>query len=139
MIVAIRISGLVDIPQSVEQTLFRMRLRRKYSCILLEETKENEAFLAKVRNHIAYGKISKEVLTELIEKRGQSINKEKKIDAKKVADELDKKSLSDLGLKPFFRLHPPIGGIESKVHFPIRKGVLGDHGDKIANLLRRML
>ena len=139
MIVAIRISGLVDVPQAMEETLFRMRLRRKYSCVLLEETKENIAILARVRNLVAFGKISKEAIAELVEKRGQPIEKGTKIDAKKVADELGKKSLADFGLKPFFRLHPPIGGIESKVHFPVRKGVLGDHGDKIVNLLRRML
>ena len=47
------------------------------------------------------------------------------------------KRLSDFGIKPFFRLHPPRGGIKSKLHFP--KGVLGDHGDKINLLIERML
>lgn len=138
MILVIRISGLVEIPEHMNETLFRMRLRRKYSAVLLKETKENLALLQKVRNQVAFGIISKETLIELIKKRGQSSDK-KKIDADKVASQLDSKSLSDLGLKPFFRLHPPRGGIDSKVHFPIRKGVLGDNKDKINDLVRRML
>ena len=40
---------------------------------------------------------------------------------------LNKKGLEELGLKPFFRLHPPRGGIESKKHFGVGKGVLGDN------------
>jgi len=137
--IAIRISGLVNMPGKTEETLFRMRLRRKYSAALFAPTLENIKLLKKVRNFIAYGDINNETLLELIRKRGQLIDKKKKIDAEKVVSELDKKSLPDLGLKPFFRLHPPRGGIDSKVHFPVRKGVLGDHKDKINDLVRRML
>jgi len=61
------------------------------------------------------------------------------MDAAKVIEGLDKKTLVDFGLKPFFRLHPPRGGIDTKVHFPIRKGVLGDNKEKINDLVRRML
>ena len=62
----------------------------------------------------------------------------KKIDPKKIASELNDKSLEDLGLKPFFRLHPPRGGIESKKHSGVGKGVLGEN-KKINDLIRRML
>ncbi len=41
--------------------------------------------------------------------------------------------------KNFFRLHPPRRGIESKKHFGVGKGVLGDNGEKINELLVRML
>ena len=138
MILVIRISGLVEMPGDAGEALSRMRLRRKYSAILLQPTPMNLALLKKVRNFVAYGPISKETLVELLEKRGMVIGG-KKIDAAKIADQLDKKSLEELGLKPFFRLHPPRGGIDSKVHFPIRKGVLGDNKEKINDLVRRML
>jgi large subunit ribosomal protein L30 len=42
-------------------------------------------------------------------------------------------------LKPFFRLHPPRKGIESKKHFGVGKGVLGNNGDGINDLVLRML
>lgn len=138
MIVVIRISGLVETPVPVNETLSRMRLRRKYSAILMKDDVENRKLLKVVRNFVAYGPISNEMLVSLLEKRAQATNK-KKVDAAKVALELEKKDLTELGIKPFFRLHPPRGGIDSKIHFPIKKGVLGDNQDKINNLLVRML
>lgn len=138
MILVIRIAGLVELPSDTQETLFRIRLRRKYSAVLLKDTKETRQLLLKVRNFVAFGTISKEDIILLLENRGKAQNK-KSFDAKKIAEQLDKKSLSDLGIKPFFRLHPPIGGIDSRLHYPIKKGVLGDHKDKINELLRKML
>lgn len=142
MIAVIRISGLVEIPRDVQETLFRLRMRKKYTLVLVNETPENLGMLKKVRNFVAFGKIDKETLTELIEKRAKTIaNKKIKIDAGKIATELldgkTKKKLSDFGLKLFMGMHPPRKGIDSKIHYP--KGVLGDHGDKINDLIRRML
>ncbi len=138
MIITIRISGLVEIPKEVQEALYRLRLRRKYTAILLKETPENENLLKKLRNFVAYGKVDSETLSLLIEKRGQSIGN-KKFEVGKIVENLDKKSLTELGIKPFFRLHPPRGGIDSKVHYPIRKGVLGDNKKEINDLVRRML
>ena len=138
MILAIRISGLVEIPKKVNEALFRLRMRRKYTAVLVRPTPENLKLLKNLRNCIAYGIISPAGIKLLLEKRGKSIDK-KRIDSAKIVEQLDKKNLQDLGVKPWFRLHPPRGGIESKVHFPIRGGVLGDNKDKIEDLMRRML
>ena len=51
--------------------------------------------------------------------------------------ELKAGKMDELSIKPFFRLHPPRGGIKSKVHFP--KGVLGNNKEKINELIMRML
>jgi large subunit ribosomal protein L30 len=139
MILVIRISGQVEIPKSVSETLYRLRLRRKYTAILLESKQQNLKLLNKIRNFIAFGEINKETLTDLISKRGESIKKNDEIDAEKIVELLDKKNLKDLGLKPFFRLHPPRKGIESKKHAGVGKGVLGDNKEKINDLVRRML
>ncbi len=139
MKLVIRIAGMVKMVGKIEEGLSRLRLRRKYSAILLEETPENEKFLRRLRDFVAYGKISEENVAKLIQLRGQLKDKSKKIDGKKIASELGKKKLEDFGLKPFFRLHPPRKGIESKKHFGKGKGVLGNHGEKINELLERML
>lgn len=139
MIIAIRISGLVGVPQHLEESLFRLRLRRKYAAVLINPTEENLKLLKKLRDRIAFGDITSETLSLLIEKRGMPLNKSKKIDVKKVIEQIDKKSLDELGIKPFFRLHPPRGGIDAKNHFSVKKGVLGDNKDKINDLVRRML
>ena len=109
MILIIRISGIIGIPSAVKETLFRLGLRRKYSAILMKPSLENEKLLLKIRNYVAYGDIKKEMLIDLIEKRGKPIKKGDKIDAQKIVEELDKKSLSALGLKPFFSLQPLFG------------------------------
>ncbi len=133
MIVVIRISGMVEVRREAQETLYRLKLRRKYACVVLEEKKEILGMIEKVRNFAAYGKLNQEDFKELVEKRGQPLDKKKKI----VAFEFGRGSFEEHNLKPFFRLHPPRGGIDSKIHYP--KGVLGNHGDKINILLRRML
>mgnify|MGYP001564545482 CR=1 FL=1 len=126
MILVIRISGMVEIPEKVQDTLYRLRLRRKYSCVVLPQHKEIVGMIERVKDFIAYGKISEAEFEELI-------NKKKKVEH----FIFGKGSFEDHNLKPFFRLHPPRGGIDSKTHFP--KGVLGNHGEKINALLQRML
>ena len=83
MITIIRISGQVNLNEDVAETMYRMRIRRKYACAIIDETAENLGMLKKVRNFVAYGKTDKAVLIELIEKRGQVIDKKAKIDAEK--------------------------------------------------------
>jgi len=137
-LLVIRISGMVDVPYKVSHTLDHMRLRRKFSAILMPETIETIKILHKVRSFVAFGKISDEMLSKLISLRGESLKKTK-INSESVIKGLEKKSLSELGLKPFFRLHPPRKGIESKKHFGVGRGVLGDNGEHINLLLERML
>jgi ribosomal protein L30/L7E len=112
MICVIRIKGQVKLNKEVSETLNRLKLRKKYSCVVLEPTKENLGMIKKVENQVAFGEISESMYKKLVEKRKTKI-------------------------KNFFRLHPPRGGIKSKVHFP--KGVLGNNKEKINELLERML
>ena len=140
MICVIRIRGQVGVKKDVKGTLHRLRLRRKYSCVVIPNpSKPFLGMVKKVKDCVAYGTIDDETFIKLIEKRGQLIDKNKKINAKKVVEELKKgKKYEELNLKPFFRLHPPRGGLKSsKLHFP--KGVLGDHKEKIKDLVLRML
>ncbi len=120
MIAVVRIVGEVSIKSKIADTLDRMRLRKKYSCVVFEKPNEVQmGMIKKVRDFVAYGEISDEVYKELIKQRG--------------------KKGKDGKLKPFFRLHPPRGGIDSKKHFGVKKGVLGNHKDKINELVLRML
>lgn len=138
MICVIRIKGQVTLRKDLKETLNRLRLRKKYSCIVLNQNKEQAGMIKKVRNLVAFGEIEDKNFEKLIEKRGQKIEKKKNVNAKTAAEGINKgKKYEEFNLKPFFRLHPPRGGIKSKLHFP--KGVLGDNGKKINDLLLRML
>ncbi len=115
MIAVIRIRGQVGLKTEIVETFNRLKLRKKYSCIVLEKpTAEQLGMIKKLRNFVAYGELNEETYKELVEKRGGKI-------------------------KNFFRLHPPRKGIDSKKHFGVHKGVLGDNKEKINELIRRML
>lgn len=144
MIVVIRISGQVAIGNNIKATLGRLRLKRKYACVLLHENPETLGMIEKAKAYIAYGKIDNATLTELILKRAR-LPGNKPVDIKKISqgmvDEIlsGKKKLADFGFKPFFRLHPPRGGmrLSTKQFYP--GGVLGNWNEKINSLVMRML
>lgn len=143
MIVVIRIKGMVDTESKSKATLERLRLRRKFSAVLLAENREIMGMLKRVQHYVSYGKISKELVKELITKRGLlKGNKpvDKKIISDKFIDEIydGKKKISDAGIKPFFRLHPPIGGFKKGTRLPYPQGVLGNNKE-IDKLLVKML
>ncbi len=116
LICVIRIKGRVGVGKKAEETLKRLRLGKKYTCVIISETKENLGMIKKVKDFIAFGEINKETYEKLKKERGKKDSKGR--------------------LKPFFRLHPPRGGIKTKKHFP--KGVLGNHKEKINELVERM-
>ncbi len=137
MIAVIRICGKVKTKREAREALERLKLNKKYSCVLLNPTKENLGVLKFLENLVAYGETKKETLTKLIEKRGKPLEKGKKIDVKKVLEGIEKKKPEELGIKRVFRLHPPIGGINTKIHYP--KGVLGNNKEGINKLIGKML
>jgi len=140
MIVVIRMSGQVGLKEDINNTLNRLNLRRKLITTLVRDTKENQGMLKKVRYNICFGTINKETLFNLISKRGKIVGGKNltKEQAEKVIVGLEKgKSLRELGLKPFFRLSPPIKGFKNtKQAYP--HGDLGKHA-KINELLERMI
>jgi len=118
MMAVIRISGMVKVPKDIENALYRLKLRRKYVCVIIDTNNLALAgLLKKVRFYVAYGEISKDTQDKLIKERGK-----KDVEGK---------------LKSFFRLHPPRGGIKSKLQYP--KGVLGNNKKDINKLIERML
>ncbi len=138
MICIIRIRGNVGLKRDVIENFNRLRLKRKYACVVIKSNSQNLGMIRKVKNFVAYGEIDDETFEKLIEARGKLLNKTKKIDSKKAVAEIkDGNSYEEVNLKPFFRLHPPRGGIETKIHYP--KGVLGNHKEHINKLIRRML
>jgi len=118
MICVIRIKGQVGLNKDVKETLFRLRIRRKYACVVFENiTNVQKGMIEKVKDFVAYGEISKETYKKLVDSRGKKDSEGK--------------------LKPFFRLHPPRKGANTKIHYP--RGILGDNGKDINKLVERML
>jgi large subunit ribosomal protein L30 len=142
MVAVIRIAGMVKVRKDVAETLDRLRLRRKYACVVVDANNINVAgMLKRVKQYIAFGEIDVKTLEKLVKERAESIEGRKKkieVNASEVAKGLlAGKKLKDFKLKGFFRLHPPRKGIDSKIQYP--KGVLGNNKKDINKLIERML
>lgn len=137
--------------RKVEDTLKMLKVNKKYTCVLVPETSEFVGMINKVKDYVTWGKISEDVLKKLIEKRGR-IKGNKKIDKEflkerkiKSIEELAKKvienkiKLKDVGIKSYFRLSPPSKGFKGSVKQPYPRGALGNRGEKINELLKRMI
>ena len=115
MIAVIRITGQLKLKGKIKETLKRLKMHRKFVCVLIDEKDEVKMGMVRsVKEFVAYGKIDDKMVKELESKRGK-----------------DKE-------KGFFRLHPPVGGFKKSSKQLAPKGILGEHED-ISKLLGRML
>lgn len=117
MIAVIRIRGQVGLNKNIIETFSRLRLRRKYVCVVLDNPNDaQKGMVEKLKNFVSFGEISKDTYKKLVDARGKK----------------DKEG----NLKPFFRLHPPRGGAKTKFHYP--QGILGENKE-MDKLIERML
>ncbi|NPA71156.1 MAG: 50S ribosomal protein L30 [Crenarchaeota archaeon] len=167
-IAVIRLRGIPDTPPDVERTLYLLRLRRRFTCVVIDLRPSYAGMLRVVQDWVTWGEIDADTLAELLRKRGRLIGDKpltddyvrkygwKSIDEIALAyvmGEIDRlwcpenaplpkkdgKVLCIPRLKPFFRLHPPRGGLKSiKKHYSVG-GDLGYRGIAINELIRRML
>ncbi|MFH1455547.1 MAG: 50S ribosomal protein L30 [archaeon] len=153
-IAIIRIRGKVGLHKEVKDTLNMLRLYRQNQCVVVPSNPSYVGMITKVKDYVTWGEVNEETLILLLQKRGRLAAKKQltddyvknkvKLDITSFAKEVFgmKKQLRDVpGLKPFFKLHPPIGGYERKgIKKPFSLGgVLGYRKDKINDLIKRMV
>ncbi|RLG77983.1 MAG: 50S ribosomal protein L30 [Thermoprotei archaeon] len=151
----IRIRGTVDVHPKVESTLRMLRLIRKFHAVLYPKNPTIDGMLEVVKDWVTWGEIERDVLKELILKRGRLVGNKKITEEaiKKIfkvdnIDELVDALLEgkilwhkyDEYVKPVFRLHPPRGGFKGSIKKPYKTGgELGYRGKEVNELLRRMI
>ncbi|MFB6246741.1 MAG: uL30 family ribosomal protein [Candidatus Pacearchaeota archaeon] len=117
-IVAVRIAGKNKMKKDIEETLQRLNLKDKYNCLVIEKSDQQKmGMIKKAKDFIAFGELDDETLKKLEESR----------------------SPEEKNIGKVFRLHPPRGGIDTKKHSGVGKGVLGNNKEKINQLLQRMI
>ncbi len=150
----IQIRGAINVKKKVKDALKMLRLRKKHNCAIHDATPSVLGMLDVVKDYVTWGEIDKETLKLLLEKRGklprsqpltEQYIKEK---LNMTFDELAEKIISggmklkDIpGLRPVFKLKPPLYGFESggiKKPFSMG-GALGYRKDKINDLVKRMV
>ncbi|MFA4960529.1 MAG: uL30 family ribosomal protein [Candidatus Pacearchaeota archaeon] len=113
-IAIVRIGGQAKKPQTIKETLQRLNLPRKFSCVIIDGNDPVKmGMFNAVEMYVAYGEISEEFANEIAKKR----------------DKKDKK---------YFSLHPPVGGFKKSSKVIAPKGILGEHED-ISKFIERML
>jgi ribosomal protein L30/L7E len=113
-IAVVRIAGQVEQKTEVKETLKRLNLPRKYSCVIVDEKDAIKMGMVRaVKTSVAYGKVSDDFVKEIEKKRGKEGKK-------------------------FFSLHPPIGGLKRSSKVAAPKGILGENKE-ISKLIERML
>ncbi|OYT25809.1 MAG: 50S ribosomal protein L30, partial [Candidatus Altiarchaeales archaeon ex4484_96] len=119
----------------------------------LADTPQNRGMLNKVKDYVTWGEIDKEILVDMLKKRGRLAGNRridddymkktphKSID--KLADDLikSKTTIKSTEIKPVFRLRPPVKGYErGGIKKPYTLGgALGYRKKQINNLLERMI
>jgi len=136
----IRIRGEQKIRGDIRDTLTMLRLFRKNYCVILNDTPSNRGMVNKAKDMVTFGLITEELEQEIYEKKGEEYkgrekSKNESITYKKWKDWNGKK------IKPYFRLTNPVGGFERKgIKKPFSEGgVLGDRGESIQILLKKMI
>lgn len=123
MIAVVRIRGSVGTRTEVERTLVQLGLKDKHSCVIVQETQSYLGMLRRVKDYVAWGEVSEDVLKKML-------------NAKKMR-------LGDNPESPYkglvFRLSPPRKGFRGSIKEPYPRGELGNRGDKINELLERMV
>ena len=110
--------------------------------------------LKKIKDYVTWGEVDKDTLVKLFTERGRLpsnkklnegyLNEKAKVGIKEFSEMLynGKKQIRDVpGLKPYFRLKPPLRGFErGGIKMPFSMGgVLGYRREKINDLIQRMI
>jgi ribosomal protein L30/L7E len=113
MILVLRIAGQVKNRVKDNETLKRLKMGRKFACVLVDEKDLVRMGMARSVSHmVAYGKVGDDFVKELKKARK--------------------------GKDGVYFLHPPRGGFKRSSRLPTPKGILGEHED-ITKLVGRML
>jgi large subunit ribosomal protein L30 len=153
-IAIVRICGEHGLTKEVKSTLQLLNLHKKNSCSVVKNNPSSVGMIKRIKDYVTWGELDEETFKSLVKKRGKLpgnikltddyIQKELKISIEDFSKKFiaGEKELKDIpGIKPFFRLSPPLGGFERKgVKKPFSTGgVLGYRKEKINILIKKML
>lgn len=154
MYAIVRMRGRVNIKPDIKYTLELLRLPRVNHCVVVEENGYYAGMIQKVKDYVAWGEISEDILELLLRRRGRleggarltdeyiqdktSYAGLKELAHALVESQLRPKDLGAYHIKPVFRLHPPRRGHKGIKRSVKQGGELGYHGETINELLYKM-
>jgi len=149
----VQLRGEVNQSHAVRDTLSMLNLHRVNHLTFVPETDTYRGMITKVNDWVAHGTPSEETVALLIATRAEPAEGDADIDDDWVAEHTDyddvdalaaavvdeETTLSEQGLSPTLRLHPPRGGHDGIKH-PVKEGgALGKQStEEIDDLLEKM-
>jgi len=141
MYAVIRIRGSVGMNRPMKDALKMLRLNRKMHCVLVNDDEVTRGMLQKTKDYVTWGEINDDMLRLLIQKRARKPGNIRldKAESEVVFDKIKNEKKPVFDINKVFRLTPPSKGFKLpiKQHFP--KGEIGYRGEKINDLLKRMI
>lgn len=149
----IRLRGVHNINPHTKDTLRYLRLNRVNHCVVLPDNETTKGMLQRAKDYVTWGPVDAVTLAEAIRARGQLEGHDPitddyvkansdfgSIDAFAQAIVEGQAQFKDLqGVKPLLRLHPARRGLEGIKRSVQNGGALGNRGEGINDLLRRMI
>lgn len=149
----IRVRGQPDVNCDIEYTMNLLGLTRVNHCVVVPENDVTKGMLQKVKDYVTWGEVNEETLVNMIRVRGR-LSGDVMITDDYLKDNSEFKTVEEManaiisseyrmkdveGAKVVFRLHPPIKGYEGNKRSFRNGGALGYRGEKVNDLIARML
>lgn len=149
----VRVRGQIKVNPKIKDTLQYLRLTRVNHAVVLPENETTKGMLRVAKDYVTWGELDAKTLAEAIRTRGR-LKGDKPITDEHVKEHTDfggidawaealvegKVLYRDLvDVKPLLRLHPARQGLEGIKRSTQNGGALGYRGERINDLLRRMM
>jgi len=149
----VRVRGSIGAREDVCETLRMLGLTRVNHCVVIDDDPAHKGMLQKAKDMITWGEVRREVLEALLRKRGR-LRSDARLSDEYVKLNTQFSSIGEFaaavykgeaklsmlpGFKKVFRLHPPSKGYEATKRPFKNMGSLGYRGEKINELILRMI
>lgn len=129
-----------------------LHLSRNNYAVLVNDSPSFLGMLKAAQGFVTWGEPSKETVASMLKERGRFVGNKKLTDEK--LQKIGYKSVEELAdavfncqvdywtlpnIQPVFKLHPPTKGFRGKIKKSGAGGELGYRGEKISELLKRMV
>lgn len=149
----VKVRSSVNVRRDVRETMQMLCLTRVNHCVVIDDTPTYRGMLQKAKDVLTWGEVEQKILEQLIRKRGRLAG-DKRLTDELVKSQTSFQSLSEFasavyageaelralpGLKKVFRLHPPQKGYKATKR-PFKDfGDLGYRGERINELILKMI
>ncbi|MGE4274690.1 MAG: 50S ribosomal protein L30 [Candidatus Methanomethylophilaceae archaeon] len=149
----VRVRGQPDVNRDIEHTMQLLNLTRVNHCVIVPEDDITKGMLNKAKDYVTWGEVSQETILAMLNARGR-LPGNKELNEEYLQESTEFSSLDELaaalaagevrlsameGIKPVFRLHPPVKGYEGNKRSYRAGGALGYRGEAINELIARMI